>query len=673
MPKLRTAEDILALKEQMRRQRPIRIPQYREVVDGSLSTLDTLKKALAPDYQKVFVPRQPSITAKAGFRMVSIMASNQSEVRYKARAPDESIINRVQKHEDGHVAIDPLLFPMPVIRSMYSFLFDGYTIVALDVKASGKALAGYDDHNALKATADDDYEDDDDTPPARYARNYKGAKGTDTERHEAAYKTSTDNAVMEDGIPCSPRVIDPLLFGGFQVDGDPYRFAVGMEYGQKQLNPLLAALSGFGLVKGEDGKLWIESGAYKSGKRKGEKKRSRSASYEALGADWIAETSTDHSQQDEYVEYTQVRTCEETVILIEDPPSYKGDRKGDGGIVIRVPNPFGGEVTGYYLIPGDSLLRSGSLEDKYLPPLRHMMNMDQHFSVLLSSYEAMALSEATRSPYLSVDADTPLPGGADSTQETKSKQPEDGGDIPTIPGELKRVEGYGQDIASLLQLQRELLKEAEPTDIWGGTGSSSETGIAIARRETALLVELNPYQNNRAAVCKLIHQDVDRYVVASGQPIRIAYLPEEAAKGTKPEVREITPKTAKLPMDMDYIIGSDTPESKYAAEQMSLARVKDRVYGMTQHRETIGLKDPGEAERQMYIDDIVTEGMAMVRQAAAQLFGEAGKAQLGAAFGIPVPPDVVPQGGMPGAPPTQTLPGSATGVPVTPGGPAAIV
>ena len=672
MPKLREAKDVLELKEQMCKQRPVRIPQFREVIDRSMSTLASLKSVLAPDYQKTFTPYQTGAVAKSMYRMTNIMASNQAEVRVKARSTDPSVINRVQKHEDGHVAIDPLLFPINVRRKQYSFLGDGYTIVALDVKDSGKSLAGYGDHDSLKATAKDAYDDEDDSPPARYSRSYGRQTGTDTERGEKAYKDVTDNAVLEDGIPCSVRVIDPLLFAGFQVDDEPCRFAIGMEYGQKQLNPLLSALEGFGLTKGEDGRLYIESGTYKSGKRKGEKKRSRSASYEALGADWIAESSTDHSSADEYVEYTQVRTCEETVILIEDPPSYKGDRKNDPGILIRVPNPFGGEVTGYYLIEGDAKLRSGSLEDKYDPPLLNMINEAQHYNLTRTGWEAMALAEMTRPPYVSVDADAVLPGGTDSTQETKSKQPEDGGDLATIPGKLARGEGFGQKVEALLQHSRELLKESEPTDIWGGTGSSSETGIAIARRETALLVELNPYQANVATVDKYIHQDVDRYVVASGQAIRVAYLPEEATKRTKPETRAITPETAKLPMDMDYIIGSDTPESKYAAEQMSMARVRDRVYGMTQHRESIGIKDPEEAERQMFRDDIIAGAMQIVQQAAVQMLGEVAKAQLGGAFGVPMAPDVVPQA-MPGANPTQTLPAQNGPLPVAAGGPPAVV
>ena len=89
----------------------------------------------------------------------------------------------------------------------------------------------------------------------------------------------------------------------------------------------------------------------------------------------------------------------------------------------------------------------------------------------------------------------------------------------------------------------------------------------------------------------------------------------------------------------------------------------------------IGDKNPDETERQMFRDDIIIGAMDVVRQAAIQMLGEVAKAQLGGAFGVPMAPDVVPQPGMPGANPTQTMPGSAAmgGMPVTPGGPPAVV
>jgi hypothetical protein len=182
----------------------------------------------------------------------------------------------------------------------------------------------------------------------------------------------------------------------------------------------------------------------------------------------------------------------------------------------------------------------------------------------------MGSSEVTRGIYQYIENDG---AGAiephDPTQETKSAATEDGKRVPIAAGEIKRIEGYGQKLEALLAHALEQLHEARPTDIWGGTGASSETGIAIARRETALLTKLTPYQTNIAEVCKRIHMDgVDRYVARTGA-IKLAYLPPEATSASKPEVREITRESAVLPMDMDYMIGSDTPESKAAREQMS--------------------------------------------------------------------------------------------------------
>lgn len=650
MPTFKTVEDALAFRDSFTQKKLTRIPQYRQITDGKLESLASLKEVMAADYQKAFVPYQTGIVAQTLYDMTNIMASNQSELRYKARSTEAAVITKVQAHEHGHEALDPLLFPISVRRRMYSFLADSYTVVALDITPKPGLLAGFADRGKLQKYAEDDESDSESmTPEASYKRAYGSTNKdrTSTERHEDAYTKATREAMIADGIGVRVRVIDPMDFRGFQVDDDPARFAIGIEYGEKQLNPLLTAFSDMGLRKGSDGCLYI-----------GGDSTPESPSYQALSSQTDADSSTgvrNRDGADEYVKYTQIRTCEETVIVIEHPTKAKADNKG---IMIKVPNLFGGVSTGYYLIEGDIKLRSGDLEDRYDPPLRNLMNEAQHYSIARTGWEAMAMAEMTRGVYQldrsdASEAIEPF----DSTQETKAATPEDGRPLPLASGEVKRIEGFGQKVEALLEHAREMTDAARPTDIWGGTGSSGETGIAIARRETALLTKLTPYQTNVATVCKMIHMDVDRYVAESDEPIVMAYLPPEAVSSTKPEVREITKESASLPMDMDYEIGSDTPESKAAREQMSSQRMALGVYGITDHREEIGIKDPTAVRLRLAKDRL----MQMLYGAPGEpgIIDEAfrptvlayGKAALEREFGPkPQPPMILGPDGMPLAP-----------------------
>lgn len=682
MPQIKDAAACKQLAERLKKRQHVRIPEFRQIIDRAMPSLLAIRDSLAPDYQKTFIPYMTGAPAKVAYRLTNIMASNQSEIRYKARSTEPTKISAVQRHEHGHEALDPLLFPITVRRKFYSFLTDGYTVVALDVTPKPGALAGYADREKLQQYAESDTEDDEaDTPESSYRRAYKRTdqKRTAAERHEDAYDAATSEALIADGCSARVRVPDPLTFKGFQTDDDPCRFALGMEYGKKQLNPLLDALEDFG-VKVDNGILWIDS--------KG--KKTKSASYRALGVGMIADSQS-ATDGDEYVEYTQIRTCEETLILIENVKGAK-DKDGQPGILIRVPNLFGGKSTGYYLIEGDAKLRSGDLEDRYDPPLLNLMNEAQHYSITRTGWEAMALAEMTRAPYILDESDgSERVMAHDPTQETKVAHAEDGAALPVSTGEVKRMEGFGQKMEALLEHAMQEMQRSEPTDIWGGTGSSSETGIAIARRETALLTELTPYQANVATVCKYIHIDVDQYIVSTSETMKFAYLPDSSSE-RKPELREITPETAKLAMDMDYTIGSDTPESKYAAEQMAIARRDSGVWGDTDMREAIGIKDPDATEKQMAIDRLMrlllgtNETPGIVDDAFSSIMVQYAKAALEKELGPLPEPALPPQPGMPAAggapmngaaPPTQTLPVQSNqppgSVPVTPGGSGIVV
>ncbi len=660
-----TAKEAYALKASLNV--PLtRVPQYRQVVDGRMTTLDAFKSVMASDYQKAWVPVQPNLPNKALFRLTNIMAANPHEFSASVRSTDQSEVNLGQDYEDAHVAIDERLFTTEIKRKLRGFLGDSYGVVAFDVRPSAETLAKFADKEGLEEYAESDDEDDD-GPKTKYRNRYKqittddekkGRERTKRERHEDAYAAVTTDALLADGIPFSVRVLDIMTFRGFQTDGDPHCFAIGMEFGQKQLNPLLDALGGYGL-KVDNGLLYIED---ESDKRR----RGRSASYEALGVGMIAESqSATNTVGEQWVEYCQIRTCEETLILIEHPNGKKG-ADDEPGVLIRVPNLFGNKYTGYFLIEGDAKARSGSLEDRYEPPLKALIMEAQHYALLRSAYEAMAIEETTRAAYQHDESGAGGGVDPDSTQETKSSQPQDGQPIPVTPFEIKRAATTGAKLQDILDHSTQELHGHEPLVGFTGTVQAGESGQHLARAQTAHQMELTPYQANVAEVCKRVHQCGDAYVIATGETIKIAYVPEKKGdERPKAEVRELTPKMAKLPIDVTYTIGSRTPEGDWAAEQMSVARYKDQIYGLTEHQRQIGIKDPIQTQFDTGVDSLLGSVKGVLEGEIAPLLKEYAQGAVRKAFGAP--PMILGPDGMPLAPSGAPM-GGGMPPPPTPGG-----
>jgi len=676
-----TAKEARALKDKLNTPL-LRVPQYRQVVDQKMTTLDAFKGVLAADYQASFVPVQSGIPNKALFRLTNIMASNKHEFAAVVRSTDQPKVNLGQDYEDAHVAIDELLFTTEIKRRMRGFLGDSYGVVAVDVKPSREVLAKYADRHGLESYAEGDEDDGADEARTEYRKRYqtisdaevtKGRPRTKREVHEDAYDAVTTDAMLADGLCASVRVLDVMTFRGFQTDSDPHCFAIGMEFGQKQLNPLLEALEGYGL-KVDNGLLYIEDEDDK-------RKRPRTASYEALGVGMIAASQSASGAGEEWVEYCQIRTCEETLILIEHPKGKKG-KDGEPGILIRVPNLFGNKYTGYFLIEGDAKTRSGTLEDRYEPPLKALITEAQHYNLLRSAYEAMGIEEATRPPYMPLDA--PVGLETDTTQETKSKQPQDG--VPQVAGEIRRVETTGAKLEDILKHSIEELHSHEPLIGFAGTGSAGESGQHLARAQEAILSEITTYQANVAEVCKRAHQCLDAYVIATGETIKIAYVPAASdEKRSKAEIRELTPEMAKLPVDVIYTIGSRTPSGDYAAEQMSRTRWLDGVYGLTEHQKQIGITDPIQTQFDTGVDSLLGSVKGVLEGEVTPLLKEYARQSIQQAYGpppappvilgpdgMPLPPSGAPMGGqapppMPGGMP-QPVQNASAGLPVAAGG-----
>lgn len=176
MPVL-TAKEAYALKDKLNVPL-VRVPQYRQIIDQRMTTLDAFKNVLAPDYQAAFVPAQTGSPNKALFRLTNIMAANPHEFSAVVRSTDQSEVNLGQDYEDAHVAIDELIFTTETKRKLRGFLGDSYGVVAVDIKPSREVLAKYADREGLEAYAEGDDEEDDE-PEDRFCECCETVLATD--------------------------------------------------------------------------------------------------------------------------------------------------------------------------------------------------------------------------------------------------------------------------------------------------------------------------------------------------------------------------------------------------------------------------------------------------------------------------------------------------------------
>lgn len=679
MPRLETAADVIKLRDQMRTDKA-RLVSRRQILDGRLPQMAAFKAMLADHVQKAFMEYQDPVPGEELFTIIDLMVANQAEIKVLVRSTEQPLINAGQRLEYALEALDERLFPITTQIDECHFMGEGYQVLSLEPLPGGEHIAQYGDHESLRAYAEeerDEEDDEDDGPEARYRRAYRQHGD-----HEKAYDAVTREALINDGLRMRVRVVNSMTFDCFEGDEEG-QIAIGMEYGQKPLNPLLQAFEDYGLRR-EGGRLVLDGGG-------------TSPSYSALGAVTLPPVATmggtdATDEMGELVGWTMIRTHEQTVVLIEHPAH--SDPK-DPGVLFTFDNLFGGKSTGYYLISGDKLPRE-RFEDRYRPPLWALMHDSQRVSLLSTAYQTMALEEATRDVYVQ-DVRGMAIQPHDASEESKAPRAVDGDRSPVVAGgEVKRVAETGIKLEEATRLAIELRDRHTMSEFFVGSGSSSETGVHLARLQTALLTKMTPYQIKRAAVHKRILQDVLCMVRHTGETVMIPYLPKTADPDSRTmEIREITPKLAKLPIDIQYTIGADTPQSDYARMQVSGEQMQLGTWSMSTHRENSGVKDPAREVKLIAIDNIVREYVGTADQPGrlatqvASILDRYTKAKIEQQYG-PLPPEPMPiavdamgnpvmqpqpmmppMGGigvnMPnGSPAVQVAPG---GAPVEPGGP----
>ncbi len=654
--------DAKRLRERLRTEHDT-LREWRRVRDRRMDdVLQTLRATLPARVQSLFVPVQSQEPDDEIQTRKHLLASNEAQIEVLSRTTDAKVRKLAQELEQADEALHELLFPIAVqLDECDGFLADGLTVLAVDYLGPGPEIGKYADRAALELACDGP-EPEAGTPEAAYVAAWRETGGD----HEKAYDRVTQEALVQDGLRYRVRVVDADVWDAFE---DPDGVSVGMEDGMIDLHPALDALGQYGAVLSGD--QIVLTGTEDAAVGRG------LAPLDAHG------TITFSADGPRRVRYTQIRTREEIVVIADLPDSAEGD-----GIFIRTPQPFD-RHTGYVLIEGDTKLRAGAKRRQ--PVTLGLLETHQRGNMLKSLAFSMGIEEATRDVY---QPDT-LAGAVplDGTQEVKSQQIVDGQVTPQVPP-LKRVDTTGIDLPKLLGLVDQETARYRIHEFFAGSGSSGETGIHLARLQTAYALRLQPYQSKRALAHKTVLLLCHGAVAKSGETIYVPYLPSgprELEAGVRVAApRQITPEMVAAPVDVRVTIGAESPETKYAAIQMSTSQMAAGTWSMTQHMQNAGVKDPYAMQAQILEDNIVNDAVGrpgqpgwmvgFVRQAAQQQLLAYIQSLLPRA--APVAPEAGPGGPPPEEPPspnslgpayvpppTQTMPGGtpvAGGVPGTP-------
>lgn len=632
--------------------------------------LEALGQALPKRLRAAWDPYQADDAAAEVEDVAALLVANEPDLELVLTKPGASA-TQGQQLEDALTAFYQQHWPPEFRADAYkAVLGDGIAVEAWDKLAPGAAVRAYGDRAGLRAYA----EGADDGEPAesargRYRQAYQRAAGTDEERHNAAYREVTDEALREDGARWRHRLVDPLAFYAFIRRGaSDAEVTVGMEDEITDVHPAVEALAGYGVrLVGTE---------------------LRCGDADALGgesapADGIAVGSCDSGQQGR-VRYTQIRTRDQVVVLVEGVGGTDGD-----ALFVSLDQPFAGS-TGYYVKGGRTKLR-GSLAQRFQPVILPLLVEQQIFNEVETARLAMAWAEASREE---VQLDAPLGGPQpyDATQREAAK-PLVSGDAgrPVVGGEVKRVETTGVDMAAMAGDHLARMQAFRSREFFSGSGAASESGRHLAQTQTAQLTKLVPIQTRFAASDKRQLLDVVAVHARTGEPLHVQGVPalDKRDRQGVQQVRGyvVTQELARLPFDLRVTIGADTPQAQWAKQQVSREEVQFGTYGLSDHRDIVGVRNPTEAVRRMTLDALTraffgtAQEPGVVVQAAIQV-GMARMQEIKDAM-MPPPPQAMSQAMpqvMPGGPDaagTAGTPASGAGAggvfvpPAVPGQPSA--
>lgn len=455
---------------------------------------------------------------------------------------------------------------------------DGLGLLKIDFTPDhGASLADYD----LDSLSEGDEEDREDEGAVR--RN--GARGAfrkalkETGREDEAYSKVTDQALRAELPPFRMSAIDPLVCAWWP-DGDG--IAIIAESGKKSLHPLLETFTRAGytlkLTEGKDRIVLTGDGS------------------DAVSARTVPDYTQGVRDLSLEVEFTEIRTRDQIAILIEHPKikKVKGQKPTgrDRGVVLRFPNPFGPYTTGYALVPGD-VTTEATPEDEYQPPILGLLSLAQAENVLMTAQLSAALEEALTPSYVKVAPETPVP----ATDESKAPDVQEGREIPTIAGEIKRVEAPK---ASVAEVEKRILAEQvqyQFQETLVGGAASEASGHRLAIQVAQADIQSVPYQNARADAITELMKGIVYAVRKHGLAVYIPTLPDSRRTGKQLQVAEpavITPEMADLNFGLITTLGAETPVTKYAKWQALAQREEQGTVGYQTLVEQSDVEDPEE-------------------------------------------------------------------------------
>ncbi len=365
----------------------------------------------------------------------------------------------------------------------------------------------------------------------------------------AAFDSVTTEALMAETPPVRLSAVNPRSCAWWE-DGDGISLIV--EHGKKLLNPLLAVFKDYGLTIKENRLVITETGA------------------DALAGETIPAEPTQFNYQDlgQQVLYTEIRTRDSIVIMIEHPDVQGKVKKGkkkdkdDRGVIFRFENPFGPYSTGYSLIPGN-ITDHADVAHKYQPVILGLLNDAQPQNVLMTARLSAATAAALAPKYIKVNPDVPLP----AADESKAPGVTESAEITAIEGEIKVAEGPNIDLDKAEDALARSTEQFKLQEALQGGASSEASGHRLAVQVSQADIQMVPYQNARADSIKELMKAIIYAVRKHGLPIFVPTLPNGrnttgAIRVSEPAI--ITPEMADLPFDIIVQVGAETPVTKYA-------------------------------------------------------------------------------------------------------------
>lgn len=391
------------------------------------------------------------------------------------------------------------------------------------------------------------------------------------------YSEITDDALKAELPPYRISSVDPLAFYFWEDDDG---ITVGAEVGEKSLNPLLEAFESYGL-KLVNNRLVVTPGG------------SGVASATTSPSDYHTGSSHTHTGINlaETVQYAELRTRDQIVILIEHPrvKSEMPD-KSNRGVMITFDNPFGPYTTGYALIPGDVTTESDPA-DMFQPPILGSLSTAQIQNVIRTAQISAGLEKALAPSYMEVQDEAQVP----PSDENKTKEATTNKEIPVVAGKIRKVETPNVDLDTADARMQAEANEYRLQEELTGEASSEASGHRLSIQVSQADLQMVPYQSARAKAIAELMKGIIYSIRKHGLPVFIPTLPDSRRRESGVQVQEpasITPQMANLPFELIVRLGADTPSTKYARWAALKDQEEDGIIGYQTRVEQSDVENP---------------------------------------------------------------------------------